>query len=844
MSSRPKKASRRNPKEPTTSGRVLPVPIASLLPALLIGGSLFAGGVILFADWWVALPAGAEAQYVGSQSCIQCHQAEGSKWRGSHHDLAMDRASESTVLGDFAGAELEHFGIKSRMFRDGDRFMVHTEGPDGKMSDFEVKYVFGVEPLQQYMVEFDRTAAVADDEIARLQVLRISWDTERKEWFYLSPPDVDESQERLEPDDILHWTGRSQCWNATCADCHSTNLKKNFDVDTKTYHTTFSEIDVGCEACHGPGSLHVQLAEANSLFWDRKLGYGLAKLKDKDPQTEIETCAPCHSHRQAIHPGWAGGKNFHDHFNNSLLHDGLYHPDGQIREEVYVYGSFLQSKMYHKGVRCTDCHDPHTTRLKYEGNKVCTSCHAHPASKYDTTNHHHHQNGSTGASCVDCHMPTTTYMDVDARRDHSIRVPRPELSVALGTPNACSGCHIDRLKLPAEKRGQLDQYADWIQAAQDGDQVIQAELARVDQWCQDAFVRWYGDPPEEDRQYAAIFAQARSDPRGAEDGLCELATKKTAPAIVRATALYHLSSLDSPTSLEVAARSLGDKDPQVRAAALGRFDTEIATLAQRLPLARSQAAAKRLYRPIAESVAKLLHDERRDVRMEAARVLIGVPGSLLSDLLSKDDRQALRDGIEQLQEGLLVNNDHAQAHMVQGSLWELLGNIPKALKEYETALDVEPTVAGPRRNLAALYDQLAQGDDADEMRERSSQLRNQELALLERDARLSPEIAAVQYQYGLMLHAVGQKEQAAEQLIKAYELEPNTPQYAFAVALLYQDRQQWRDALPVAEKLVALRPRDLDYQILLETIRERLNASPAADADTDDNSSDPTTPAQ
>ena len=278
------------------------------IPLILIAVSLTAGG-LLFADYWAARPAGEQASYVGRDACAACHQKEMDAHAGSHHDLAMDLATEATVLGDFGDITFEHDGLVNRLFRDGERFMVHTEGPTGDMEDFEVKYVFGVTPLQQYMVEFDRDPEMPADAVPRLQVLRISWDTVKGEWFYLRPPDVDE---KLEPDDPLHWTGIAQRWQTMCADCHSTNLQKNFSPKTGNYHTTFSEIDVSCEACHGPGSMHIELAKAKSMFWDRRHGYGLTKLKGDDPEPQLQTCAPCHSRRGVIAGGFRGGSHYYE----------------------------------------------------------------------------------------------------------------------------------------------------------------------------------------------------------------------------------------------------------------------------------------------------------------------------------------------------------------------------------------------------------------------------------------------------------------------------------------------------------------------------------------------------
>ncbi len=242
--------------------------------AALVVGVVLAG--YLIADWYQTVPDNVERSFVGRESCVACHQEQADLFYGSHHDLAMDVATKETVLADFDGQQIEHFGITSRVFMDGERFMVNTEGPDGLMHDYEVKFVFGVTPLQQYMVELDgpRTSQVSLESntgnktfapLGRVQVLRLSWDTNNKKWFYLSPPDVDE---KIDPTDPLHWTGITQSWNASCAECHSTNVRKNFDPLSRKYSTTFSEIDVSCEACHGPGSLHVELAEQKKKLSD------------------------------------------------------------------------------------------------------------------------------------------------------------------------------------------------------------------------------------------------------------------------------------------------------------------------------------------------------------------------------------------------------------------------------------------------------------------------------------------------------------------------------------------------------------------------------------------------
>ena len=687
----------------------------------------------------------------------------------------MDLATEQTVLGDFNDATIEHDGLVSRMFRDGDRFMIHTEGPTGEMEDFEIKYVFGVDPLQQYMVEFDRTPDMDVDEVPRVQVLRISWDTQKERWFYLRPPDV---TDKLAPDDPLHWTGIAQRWQTMCADCHSTNLQRNFDPKTGKYHTTFSEIDVSCEACHGPGSLHVELANTKSLFWDRNYRYGLAELKGDDTEPQLQTCAPCHSRRGVLNPSFHGGDHYADHYHLETLGRDTYHVDGQIKDEVYVYGSFIQSKMYHKGIRCTDCHDPHSLQLKHPGNATCTSCHQHAAGKYDVPSHHHHKPGTPGASCVNCHMPETTYMQVDPRRDHSIRVPRPDLSVDLGTPNACSRCHVeDQLpNLDQSTRQQFAdrEYADWLLAAEEGNETIAAAIDTTDQWCDEACETWYGDKRLKPYHFAEpLHAFRAGEPHAIED-LVDMIQRprEMVPDIAKATGLRELAEAGVGQSLPLATALIDDMDtnPLVRAAAVGVF--------MAMPPTRSNLSLAR------RTLIPLLDDESRLVRIEAARVLVA---SGIYRELGGGEQLQIDQAMNEVKESLLVASDRAGAHMGWAMLCEQQGRFDEAIDAYETAIRVEPNMTGARTNLAATLERVAQqsrGPRAIELLSRAERLRKEELPLLERDASLAPANADIQYRYGLALYLAGKNEQALHRLEQAVRLAPNVEVFQTAVRLL------------------------------------------------------------
>ena len=706
---------------------------------------------------------------MGRQTCAQCHAEETQSFVGSDHDKAMDLATDESVLGDFNDVVFENDGIKSRLFRDGERFMVHTEGEDGELRDFEVKYVFGVYPLQQYMVEFDRDDTMEEGEVARLQVLRISWNSRDNEWFYLRPPDV---ADKLDADDPLHWTGIAQRWQTMCADCHSTNLKRNFNADTAKYHTTFSEIDVSCEACHGPASLHVKLANKRSLFWDRRHGYGLAKLKGEDAEPQLQTCAPCHSRRGVMNEEFTAGGEYCDHYRLESLGEATYHGDGQIKDEVYVYGSFIQSKMYHKGIRCTDCHDPHSLKLKHPGNQTCTSCHQHAAGKYDVPSHHHHAPGSEGAKCVNCHMPHTTYMEVDPRRDHSLRVPRPDLSVTLGTPNACSHCHVrDRLKeMTTEAQANFDgkEYSQWLLAADqdqapvtDDDRPLAELIRQTDKWCDEACESWYGAERKKTRHFAeTLIPIRRRDPEAIRAAIQLLSLNdERSPAIAKATTLEALA-LAQVRGLAKVAVEMADESqhPMVRSAAASSLGMSSPSLAK-------------------SKLVRLLGDESRLVRTSAARAIVQSP---VLDLLDDQEVNRLDKVLDEVYEELMVASDRSGAHMAWAGFCERLQRFGEAIESYKTAIRVEPTTTGPRSNLANLLEDLAPRmppPQAAEFTQRAAELKKQELPLLARDARLAPEFAPIQYRYGLSLYFDGQFEASVKQVQRAIDLDPNVPEY-------------------------------------------------------------------
>ncbi len=729
--------------------------------------------------------ADATPAYVTAAVCTSCHAREFESWEGSDHDLAMAHAAPETVLGDFDGVVLVHEGVESRFFREGERYRVVTEGVAGRIDTFDVKYTFGVRPLQQYLVELSN---------GRVQALTIAWDTERKRWFSLHPG------ERVPPGDWRHWMAGGMNWNHMCADCHSTGLKKNFDLAANAYETTWSDIDVSCESCHGPGEAHVEWAQRPESERNEFAGNGLVAALDGSQRTLIETCAPCHSRRRVIADGFLPGRHYLDHYIPAFIDEQLYYPDGQIKDEVFVYGSFIQSRMYREGVTCSDCHDPHSTRLKREGNDLCTQCHA--AAAFDVPKHLNHPTDSPGAECVNCHMPERTYMVVDPRRDHSFKVPRPDLSIELGIPNACNTCHDDRST----------------------------------EWAREHVDSWYGPSRSDSASYGKIIADARKGAPAAEEAVSSFVRSPDMPAILRATAVTLLGEYDTRKSLDAVKQALMDSEPLVRLGAVEAMES---------------APDRELY----AAVAPLLADTIRAVRVEAARVLARVAGRFPRSSDAPETR-AFHAALDEYRESQRLVEDQAAAHLNLAVLDEHFGALGQAESRYRTALRLDSAFVPAHLNLTMLQSRhrerlLASGDSDSsrvlyhdmEKRLRAVLRHAPDLGeahytlglLLAEDAsrmpeaadhlstaaRLNPDNARMQYNAGLASQHLERVAEAESFLHRARRLEPDQAEYTNALAILYMQEERWRDALAYTDTLMAIIPPSEDLRRRRAWILER-----------------------
>ncbi len=698
-----------------------------------------------------------DPQFEGSKSCIECHEKEYALWVGSDHDNAMDTAIAETVLGDFNNAEFTRNGFTSRFYSRNGKYYVYTKGPGGVPGEFQIAYTFGVRPLQQYLVPFPG---------GRLQCLQITWDTEQKRWYHLA--DYVYSGQDIPPDDWLYWTNNGQNWNAMCAECHSTNLRKNFDPHTKIYNTTWSEIDVSCEACHGPGSEHSRWADIDEKKRPYVNNYALmVPTSNISSQKLVDQCAYCHARRTSLDNLVYPRDQVFDIISPQLPIAPYYYHDGQILEEDYVYGSFTQSKMHKQRVRCTFCHDAHSLKLKFDDNRLCYQCHV--KEKYSGYKHHFHklpgeegaalviEDGNKivpvgeGSKCIPCHMPGKHFMGVDYRRDHSMRIPRPDLSDKLGTPNACVHCHTDQ----------------------------------TNAWAAEYTQKWYGKPT---RYHfgETMFRAANNDTTVVTD-LLWLINDENAGGIVRAAGVYYLGMY--PGNNNKLREKLSDENPIVRREAVRNFTPES-------------------IEDLVTSVAPLLKDTTRMIRIEAAYKLSGVP----MDNFDTTDQILMKRSIQDYIKAMEYSADFSASRHNLGNIYSNIGQTDKAIENYKEAIRIDSLFYPSLMNLAMVYNRTGSNNKA--------------LKLLQHVVQYNPELGDAWYSLGLLQSEMGDYDNSIKSLEMAAELMPDRPRIWFNLFRLHDFKQENYKAENTLNRSLDLEPQNIEFlsakvELLIKLGREK-----------------------
>lgn len=685
-----------------------------------------------------------KTSYIGKESCLGCHKEEYNLWLGSHHDMAMDTAVESTVLGNFNDCEFIHRGELHKMYKKDDRFFIFTQGRSGKFEEFQIVYTFGYRPLQQYLVPFEG---------GRLQCLPIAWDTEKDKWFHMA--DTIYSDSDLQPDNWLYWTNQAQNWNGMCADCHSTNLKKNYDLKTKTFHTTWSEIDVSCEACHGPASGHINWTNLPEDSRPEGVYAGfLFESKSLDNWELLGICARCHSRRSVLGDCPDKNEDLLNYFIPQKLLEPFYHADGQILDEDYVFGSFTQSKMFEKEVKCNSCHDVHSGKLILKGNELCLQCHR--TDIYNTSKHHFHkkptnnlkriENSSSeplfeegeGAQCINCHMVGRYYMGIDYRRDHSFRIPRPDLTLEIGSPNACTDCHKDK----------------------------------TPEWAQQYIEKWYGIKKRP--HYGQIFRLAQQGQDGVTDQLHLYATNELFPVMIRATALILLGNYNDSLSQSAIRQSLSDSRSLIRHSALTSF-TSLSV------------------EDFIQTLEPMLTDPVLAIRTEAAFRLSEVH----ADSLSSNQKKALTNALEEYKKTNLYMSDFPGGQYNLGNYYINIGKYNMAEDALLEAIRIDDLFYRAKVNLAMLYNNLGKNIEAEK--------------LFREVLRDFPKLYDINYSLGLLLAEEGRYEESKKYLVIAYNHLPENSRILYNLALLENKRGNIHEAENYFLQAIEKEPANFDY---------------------------------
>jgi tetratricopeptide (TPR) repeat protein len=692
-----------------------------------------------------------------AQQCGSCHQQQVNDWQQSHHYHAMEHANESTVLGNFDNQEIDYQQSKARFFKEQDQLKISFADAQGTMVTYPVLYTFGYEPLQQFMFDMGK---------GKIQLFPFAWDSRPmteggQRWFIVHPDQQD-------PSDLFHYTQMGQNWNHMCADCHSTDFEKNFDLKTKSYNSTFSAMNVSCKACHGDASAHLEWANDTNIAandiknkgFEHYIGTKTPLFKQQADGTmksvmalrqseQISVCAACHS-RRTQHQDRTSLNNFFDKFLASVISPELYHVDGQILDENYVWGSFTQSKMFHAGVTCGNCHNPHSGQLTLKGNQTCTQCHS--SEVFEAPLHHGHQINTAGSQCVDCHMPATTYMQVDPRRDHSFLVPRPDLTMKTGAPNSCNGCHDDKSS----------------------------------QWALTAIKQLH---PDSTRMGSEHFAEAfyAADNRlpNASAMLTKVAQNKQMPDIIRASALARLANTPDQNAMVAIVRAVREPEPLKRQAAV--------TAAANYPIVERW-----------RMLNSLLDDKHLPVRIEAARALVPILNTSFPSNLNEADIARLNKALAEYKTTQMYQAERGYSHTNLGNIALELTNLPEAEQHYLTAIDVEAIFVPAYVNLADLYRQ--QGDESKAQ------------ALLKQGLGVNPKAADLHYSMAMSLIRTQQKDAAVFVLAKAADLASVNSNYHYTYALLLQDRGNIGEAINAFERAFQLTPNNPDISYSLAQV--------------------------
>jgi tetratricopeptide (TPR) repeat protein len=680
--------------------------------------------------------ATAFAGYAGDAACKACHAPEFDKWATSHHGLAERPLRPDLDKAAFEPPKSFTHGTQTTTAQmAGDTAQVTALGFNNEVKPFTIDRVIGHDPLRQFLV---------NGQNGRVHTLEATWDPHKNEWFNVY------GNEDRKPGEWGHWTGRGMVWNTMCASCHSTRVRKNYDASTDTFHTTMAQQTVSCEACHGPMKEHAtKLTAQGAKPYTKQPSFTIPTTDEQrlKNQESMHACALCHARRTELTGDFKPGDNFWDHHSLAIVdHTDIFYPDGQIRDEDYEFSSFMSSRMHAAGVRCVDCHDPHSGKRILPGNSLCMRCHTQGgfpnAPVIIPAAHTFHLPESTGSQCVNCHMPQTTYMQRHPRHDHGFTIPDPLLTKQFNIPNACNKCHQDK-------------DTDWSLAAAE---------------------KWYGDKMNRrTRQRAMLMAKGRRGDDDARDGLIAWLQTDDTPYWKASASLL----LDRWTGSEDVRNALKTQlqhtHPIVRESAVRSLEAGI----------EADPANVR------SAIEPMLDDAVRNVRVAAAWAL-------------RDHLDLESTAGKELLHMLNLNADQPSGQMQLGQFEFARNNLPKAIEHMRRAIAWDPnsppfhhdlamieSIAGDTKaSIASLSEAIRLNPNEPEYRYKLGLAWNEagdsskSIAALREAVHIAPTFARAWYNLGLGLNQQGKIDEALQAFADGSQANPTDASIPYARATI------------------------------------------------------------
>ncbi|MCX4245947.1 cytochrome c3 family protein [Paraliomyxa miuraensis] len=493
------------------------------------------GATMLDDDAWSAVDR-SRSVAVGSARCQTCHPREHEAWFRSYHrtmtQAAGTQAAETQpiVLAPFAGEHLDALGFRAIMTGGPQRPHVRVErlqpepGQDPLVLDADVELTVGSHRYQQYVARIDRGGGPGE----RWR-LPVAWHVELSRWIHINGAFLTPEGAWGDEADYLRHLSR---WNDNCIFCHNTEPVPGLDPQGQ-WNSEVAELGIGCEACHGPASAHVE-----RHAWPlRRVLAGLAPHQDGSVAhpgrlsagLSADVCGRCHGNRIAADladvlahgDGFLPGRPLSE-VSRPILRDATlgdppqrpfearFWPDGTPRLSAYEYQALLSSPCHQDGagLSCGDCHTMHgpepSMQLwpEHDTSAVCGRCHE-AATLSDAAAPGGHGRHGAIVGCEGCHLPRVTYGLLEGMMSHRPTRPRPQVLLDRDDqPDACTQCHVDRSR--AWAAGALEAWRDGapLPAPEPG------EISRV------ALDLHGGDPIQRALAAAALTrSEAPADPR-------------------------------------------------------------------------------------------------------------------------------------------------------------------------------------------------------------------------------------------------------------------------------------------------------------------------------------------